>query len=60
MHVDSDGGQNMELEDNFRRVLDTIDSVVTEQKQKLAENNEMDLDVQMEVLQLQLEKEGVT
>ncbi len=60
MHKDSDGGQNMELEDNFRRVLGTIDTVITEQKQKLAENNEMDLDVQMEVLQLQLEKEGVT
>jgi len=60
MHKSDDGGANMELEDNFRRVLGTIETVIAEQKQKLAENNALDLDVQMEVLQLQLEKEGVT
>lgn len=48
-----------ELEANFRRVLDTIERVVAEQKQKLLERNVEDLDVQIEVLQLQLEKEGI-
>ena len=60
MHKSDDGGANIELEDNFRRVLGTIETVIDEQKLKLAENNALDLDVQMEVLQLQLEKEGVT
>ena len=49
-----------ELEDNFRRVLGTIESVLEEQQQKLRENNVTDLDVKIEVLQMQLEKEGVT
>lgn len=48
------------LEDNFRRVLTTIETVIAEQQLKLAENNLLDLDVTIEVLQLQLEKEGVT
>ena len=48
------------LEDNFRRVLTTIETVIAEQQQKLAENNLSDLDVNIEVLQMQLEKEGVT
>lgn len=48
------------LEDNFRRVLTTIETVIAEQQLKLAENNLSDLDVTIEVLQLQLEKEGVT
>ncbi|MEE9321141.1 MAG: 5-bromo-4-chloroindolyl phosphate hydrolysis family protein [Granulosicoccus sp.] len=48
------------LEDNFRRVLTTIETVISEQQQKLLENNLSDLDVKIEVLQLQLEKEGVT
>lgn len=60
MHKTTDGGAGIELEDNFRRVLGTIDTVIAEQKQKLAENNVSDLDVQIEVLQLQLEEEGVT
>lgn len=52
-------GDNGELEDNFRRVLKTIETVIEEQKGKLLENNLTELDVQIEVLQLQLEKEGV-
>ena len=60
MHKQDQGGAEAELEDNFRRVLGTIETVIDEQKQKLAENNVNDLDVQIEVLQLQLEKEGVT
>ena len=47
------------LEDNFRRVLGTIETVIAEQQAKLAENNAADLDVKIEVLQLQLEREGV-
>jgi len=39
-------GDNGELENNFRNVLDTIETVI-------------ELDVQIEVLQMQLEKEGV-
>ena len=52
-------GENTELEDNFRNVLTTIETVIGEQKEKLLENNLTELDVQIEVLQLQLEKEGV-
>ena len=54
------GEQAPELEDNFRRVLGTIETVLEEQRQKLRENNLTDLDVKIEVLQMQLEKEGVT
>lgn len=53
------GQDNPQLEDNFRRVLGTIESVIAEQQSKLAENNASDLDVKIEVLQMQLEKEGV-
>jgi len=52
--------ENPALEDNFRRVLETIESVIAEQQVKLQENNLGALDVQIEVLQMQLEKEGVT
>lgn len=52
--------QTHALEDNFRRVLTTIETVVAEQQLKLEENNLSDLDVSIEVLQMQLEKEGVT
>lgn len=48
------------LEDNFRRVLDTIETVIADQQEKLRQNNLTELDVQIEVLQMQLEKEGVT
>jgi len=56
MHKYGDEG---ELEENFRSVLTTIETVIVEQKEKLRENNLTELDVQIEVLQLQLEKEGV-
>jgi 5-bromo-4-chloroindolyl phosphate hydrolysis protein len=53
-------GDAPELEDNFRRVLESIENVVIEQQQKLLENNLSELDVTIEVLQMQLEKEGIT
>ncbi|MBX2838502.1 MAG: 5-bromo-4-chloroindolyl phosphate hydrolysis family protein [Gammaproteobacteria bacterium] len=53
------GENDPKLEDNFRRVLTTIETVISEQQAKLRENNVSELDVQIEVLQLQLEKEGV-
>jgi len=52
-------GQTRELEDNFRRTLVSIEQVFTEQYQKLHESNLLDLDVQIEVLRNQLEREGV-
>lgn len=48
-----------ELEDNFRRVLTTIEEVFAEQQQKLLETDVTDLDVQLEVLNTQLKREGV-
>ena len=48
-----------ELEARFRNVLVTIEQVFGEQQQKLLENDVLDLDVQIEVLKTQLEKEGV-
>ena len=52
-------GDEPALEDNFRRVLTTIETVIAEQQDKLRENNLSELDVQIEVLQMQLENEGV-
>jgi len=51
---------NTELEDRFRNVLVTIERVFGEQQQKLLENDVLDLDVQIEVLKTQLEREGVS
>ena len=48
-----------ELEDNFRRVLTTIEEVFAEQRQKLLETDVTDLDVKIEVLNTQLKREGV-
>lgn len=48
-----------ELDDNFRRVLATIEEVFQEQQQKLLETDLTDLDVQIEVLTTQLKREGV-
>lgn len=48
-----------ELEDNFRNVLTTIEQVFAEQQQKLLETDVTDLDVQIEVLNTQLKREGV-
>lgn len=50
---------NPVLEDNFRRVLTTIETVIADQQEKLRQNNVSDLDVNIEVLQMQIEKEGV-
>jgi hypothetical protein len=48
-----------ELAENFRHVLDTIERVFTEQEEVLKRNETMDLEVQIEVLRTQLEREGV-
>ncbi|MEN8131275.1 MAG: 5-bromo-4-chloroindolyl phosphate hydrolysis family protein [Pseudomonadota bacterium] len=73
MHVYLDGAQRVsqgyarthrqirsgELDENFRRVLITIEKVFIEQQSKLLEHDVQDLDVQIEVLKTQLENEGV-
>ena len=51
--------QAPELENNFRQVLATIEQVFGEQQQKLLEADVTDLDVQIEVLNTQLKREGV-
>jgi len=51
---------NPEADEKFRSVLGTIESVITEQQAKLRENNLSELEVQIEVLQMQLEKEGIS
>ncbi|MCK5830624.1 MAG: 5-bromo-4-chloroindolyl phosphate hydrolysis family protein [Methylococcales bacterium] len=51
--------QSEELTQNFDNVLKTIESVFVEQKQKLLEDDILDLDVQIEVLAAQLKNEGV-
>lgn len=48
-----------ELEQNFRNVLDTIETVFQEQRQKLLEEDVFDLDVKIEVLNTQLKREGI-
>ncbi|MEQ1529890.1 MAG: 5-bromo-4-chloroindolyl phosphate hydrolysis family protein [Methylococcales bacterium] len=48
-----------ELEQNFRNVLDSIETVFSEQKHKLLQEDLFDLDVQMEVLATQLKHEGI-
>lgn len=47
------------LETNFSRVLDSLEQTFTEQQAKLLEDNHFDLDVQIEVLETQLKREGV-
>lgn len=47
------------LETNFSRVLDSIEQTFTEQQTKLLENDHFDLDIQIEVLETQLKREGV-
>ncbi len=44
---------------NFRHVLETIEQVFAEQEEVLKRNETMDLEVQIEVLRTQLEREGV-
>jgi hypothetical protein len=48
-----------ELAANFRHVLETIERVFAEQEEVLKRNETMDLEVQIEVLRTQLEREGV-
>jgi 5-bromo-4-chloroindolyl phosphate hydrolysis protein len=52
-------GQSDTLEDNFRGVLVTIEEVFEQQYQRLLQNDLHDLDVQMEVLETQLRREGL-
>lgn len=47
------------LEENFRRVLESIESTFDQQHEKLKEDDQFDLDVQIEVLQTQLKQEGM-
>jgi 5-bromo-4-chloroindolyl phosphate hydrolysis protein len=51
--------QSEQLEQNFRNVLETIESVFQEQHQKLLEDDVFDLDVKIEVLTTQLKREGI-
>lgn len=51
--------QSVQLSKNFENVLLTIESVFIAQKQKLLEDDVLDLDVQIEVLTAQLKHEGV-
>ncbi|MFB1487307.1 MULTISPECIES: 5-bromo-4-chloroindolyl phosphate hydrolysis family protein [unclassified Thiocapsa] len=48
-----------ELEQNFRNVLVTVEQVFDEQHQRLLKTDVMDLDIQIEVLKKQLEREGI-
>jgi hypothetical protein len=52
--------QGQELEQNFRTVLVEIESVFGRQLRQLEEHEVFDLDVQIEVLRKQLEREGIT
>lgn len=47
------------LGDNFRHVLGTIETVFAEQIEVLKKNDSLDLEVQIDVLKTQLEREGV-
>lgn len=47
------------LEQNFTKVLRNIDQVFAEQNQKLLENQVFDLDVDIEVLNTLMEKQGI-
>jgi hypothetical protein len=48
-----------ELGASFRHVLETVERVFAEQEEVLKRNGTMDLEVQIEVLRTQLEREGV-
>ena len=52
--------RDRELEQNFRNVLVEIETVFDRQLDRLAEDDLADLDVQIEVLRRQLEREGIT
>jgi len=54
-----EGDENRELEEKFRKILDTIENNFKQQRQKLKENAIENLDVQIEVLKKQMKYEGV-
>ena len=45
-----------ELEDNFQRVLESIEATFDQQQEKLKQDDQFDLDVQIEVLKTQLKE----
>lgn len=47
------------LGENFRRVLTTVEQVFVEQEEVLRRDDKLDLEVQIEVLETQLKREGV-
>jgi 5-bromo-4-chloroindolyl phosphate hydrolysis protein len=47
------------LAENFRRVLTTIEQVFAEQEEVLKQDDKLNLEVQIEVLETQLKREGV-
>lgn len=47
------------LAENFRRVLTTVEQVFAEQETLLRQDDHLDLEVQIEVLETQLKREGV-
>lgn len=51
--------QSGQLTQNFRNVLETIETTFLEQQQKLFEDDLFDLDVKIEVLTAQLKREGI-
>lgn len=53
------GTTTQALDTDFNQVLDSIEQTFTEQQTKLLENDTFDLDVQIEVLNRQLKREGV-
>ncbi|VAW47682.1 hypothetical protein MNBD_GAMMA03-916 [hydrothermal vent metagenome] len=55
-HKDAD---NQKLEDNFREVLINIEQVFSEQYEKLISSDVFDLDVDIEVLNTLLKKQGI-
>lgn len=57
--IQPDQWQPNQLEQNFRNVLETIETSFLEQQQKLLEDDIFDLDVKIEVLSAQLKREGI-
>lgn len=47
------------LDQNFRQVLTTVEQVFAEQEEVLRRNDRLDLEVQIEVLETQLKREGI-
>ena len=47
------------LAENFRRVLTTVEQVFAEQEELLRKDDHLDLEVQIEVLETQMKREGV-